>query len=391
MARHITTGIDVGTHYVRVVITERLKKDGKVYKRIIGAGSAHSKGLRYGYIINPTEAIRSIEEAVARAESQAGVRVRSAFVSLNGVSLESSISTGYVVTSRADAEITERDVEQVIAEAEKSGVKQDTPSNKRILHSIPLGYKIDGKEVLGRPVGMRGVKLEARLLLITCLQQHYNDLVQSVEAANVEIEDVVAAPVAAALVNLTKTQKIAGVVLVNIGAETVSLVVYENNIPVSLKIFPIGSNDITNDIALGLQVSLEEAEGLKVKGDVEEIYPKKKLDEIITARLTDILELVQTHLKKIKKDELLPAGIILTGGGSNIATIEDLARASLKLPSGTASVEHINPRGSIKDASWSVAYGLSLLGLESQGTQVNIQLARRAGGIFKEWIRHFLP
>lgn len=392
MARHIATGIDIGTHHVRVVISERAHRSGKTYRRILGAGVSRSKGLRYGYIINPHEAARSIQDAVSRAESQADVKVRGANISLNGVSLESVTTTGSVVTSRADAEITERDVEQVLIEAERALSKEETPSNKRILHTVPLEYRIDGKEVLGRPVGMKGIKLEADVLLIVCLEQHHNDLVHAVESANIEVEDVIAAPIAAALINLTKTQKVAGVVLVNIGAETVSVVVYENNVPISLKIFPIGSTDITNDIALGLRVSLEEAENIKLEGDTKDAYPKKKLDDIITARLTDILELVQDHLKKMKKDGLLPAGIVLTGGGSNIASIEDLARASLKLPSQLASVEHTHPKGIIKDASWSVAYGLSVLGLQPQQiTSSSKELVRRAGGTFKEWIRHILP
>ena len=392
MARHTATGIDVGTHHVRVVISERARHEGKIYRRILGAGVSRSKGLRHGYIIDPTETVRSIREAVAKAESQAGVRVRSAHVSLNGISLDSATAVGSVVTSRADAEITERDVEQATTEAERSFFKQETPSNRKVLHTIPVSYRIDGKEVLGRPVGMRGVKLDVEALLITCLEQHFSDLVSAVEAANVALEDIVAAPIAAALVNLSKTQKVAGVALANIGAETVSLVIYENSIPVSLKVFPIGSTDITNDIALGLRISLEEAEALKIKGDREGRYPKKKLDEIIAARLSDILELIQSHLKKIKKNELLPAGIVLTGGGSNITTIEDIARAALKLPARLASFEYLYPRDIIKDASWSVAYGLSMLGLEFDETaESGVKLARRAGGTFREWLRHVLP
>lgn len=392
MASHIATGIDIGTHHVRVVVSERVHHKGKIHRRIIGVGKARSNGLRYGYIINPVETIRSIQEAVAKAERHAGVKIRSAFVSINGVSLEGAQATGSIIVSRADAEITEQDVDMALRESEKSLFKKDTPSNKKVLHTVPLEYKIDGKEILGRVVGMKGVKLEIRALLITCLEQHFNDLVHAVESAGIEIEDIVAAPIAAALVNLTKTQKVAGVVLANIGAETVSIIVYENNVPISMKIFPIGSTDITNDIALGLQISIEEAETLKVEGDIEGAHPKKKLDEIITARLTDIFELIENHLKKIKKDQLLPAGIVLTGGGSGIASIEDLAKALLKLPSSIASVEHVQPRGIIKDSSWSVAYGLAILGSQPEGeTAGSIELARHASGTLKNWIKQFLP
>jgi len=392
VARHISTGIDIGTHKVRVVISERLKNNGSVHRKILGVGSSGSRGLHYGYIINLNEAIRSVREAVAKAEEQANIKVTSAYIATGGISLESIVATGSTLTSRADAEITEHDVERAIVGAEQLISKQDTPTNRKILHTVPLSYKIDGKEVLGRPQGMKGIKLEVRVLLITCLEQHLKDLIHAVETANIEIDDVIASPIAAAHVNLSKTQKIAGVVLANIGAETVSVVVYENSVPISLKIFPIGSTDITNDIALGFRIPLEDAEKLKVEGDTKDIHPRKKLDMIISARLTDIFELIETHLKKIKKDGLLPAGIVLTGGGCGIATIEDLARVALKLPSSLASVEHIQPQGVIKDSSWSTAYGLSTFGLQSESiTSGTFRMAKRAGGTFSNWIQQFLP
>ena len=141
-----------------------------------------------------------------------------------------------------------------------------------------------------------------------------------------------ASPLAGSLVMLSKAQKRAGCVLANIGAETVSIVVFENNTPVSLKVFPIGSSDITNDIALGLKIPLEEAEKIKRGGMSDAAYSKRKLDEIISSRLTDIFELIDAHLKKHNRDGLLPAGIIITGGGSSITSVQDLARAALRLP-----------------------------------------------------------
>jgi cell division protein FtsA len=195
------------------------------------------------------------------------------------------------------------------------------------------------------------------------------------------------------MVNLSKTQRIAGVVLANIGAETVSVVVYENNLPISLKVFPIGSTDITNDIALGLKIPLEEAEEVKQAGIRNTTYPKKQLEEIIEARLTDILELIESHLKKIKRNGLLPAGIVITGGGSGITTIEDLAKAALKLPSQVAELSVASAKGVIRDPSWSVAYGLCMLGLaspheESQGFRVT---TKRTKDNLLSWVKQFLP
>ncbi|HBV00933.1 MAG TPA: hypothetical protein DEF00_00870 [Candidatus Taylorbacteria bacterium] len=186
----------------------------------------------------------------------------------------------------------------------------------------------------------------------------------------------------------------AGVVLANIGSETVSIVVFENNLPISLEIFPIGSNDITNDIALGLRVPLEEAENIKRGTIVGGNYPRKKLEEIIEARLSDIFELIESHLKKLGRSGLLPAGIVLTGGGSAIETVGDLAKTSLRLPSRVAAISFgDNIRGQIRDASWSVAYGLCVIGLENgdEETMSGLKLVKRTRKGLMNFLRQFLP
>ena len=247
---------------------------------------------------------------------------------------------------------------------------------------------------------MHGSKLEARVLFIVCLKQHLNDIIKAVEDTEIEVLDVIASPVAASMVSLTKSQKIAGCILVNIGSETVSLAVFENNIPISLEVFPIGSTDITNDIALGFRIPINEAENIKLGFAGEAQYPKKKLDEIIMARLTDIFELIEAHLKKIGRSGLLPAGIILTGGGSGIDTIEDIARVSLKLPSKVSSVNFLSniKNSELQDSYWSVAYGLSVWGLNLGGADDFVTVFNTAKASTKklfdgvgEWFKQFLP
>ena len=216
---------------------------------------------------------------------------------------------------------------------------------------------------------MRGIKLEARVLFVTYLTQHLEDLVSAVSDAGIEVLDVIASPVAAAEAGLSDRQRAAGCMLVNIGAETVSIAVHENSTLLSIHVFPIGSTDITNDIALGLRIPLEEAESIKT-GTIMTNYPRRKIDEIIGARLSDIFELIETHLRKIKRNELLPAGVIITGGGSNISIIEELSRSSLRLPTKLGTNEIANGRGKVRDSSWFVAYGLCAIGS-----------GRRAGGM----------
>ncbi len=391
MRTHIATGIDIGTHEVKVVIAESNPADEKSLAKIIGTGHAESRGLRHGYIVNNREVTHSVMQAVTMAEKASGVKIKKAFISIGGMSLESIVSLGTAITSRADAEVTDMDTEKAIRVAEKN-ISGTVMINRRIIHTVPLSYKIDGKPVLGRALGMKGNKLEAKVLFITCLSQHLDDLVETITDAGIEVLDIVASPLAASLVTLSKNQKVAGCLLANIGAETVSIVVFENNLPVSLQVFSIGSTDITNDIALGLKVTIEDAENLKrgVLSGAE--FSQKKLDEIIGARLSDMFDLIETHLKKIDKNGLLPAGIVITGGGSSLPFIEDMAKSALKLPAriGTLSV---NGKDNIKDSTWSVAYGLSILGVGTEDA-TDQGFSKNGTTIAKKlslWISQFLP
>lgn len=387
MAQHYVTGIDVGTYHVKVVIAS-VTKDQKGVPQIIGTGYAESRGLRNGYIINETDVVRSVRNAVAQAEKASGVKVKRAYVSMGGIGLDEIHAHGEAITSRADSVITQADIDKAIEVCEEQ-VKEKIP-NRKIIHAIPLHFIVDGEKVHGRPHDLRGTKLEVDVLFITAFEQHLNDLVSSIESIGIKVDDVMASPIAGSLVMLNKAQKRAGCVLANIGAETVSIVVFENNTPTSLKVFPIGSNDITNDIALGLKVALDEAEKIKRGGMTSTPYSKKKLDEIVSARLIDIFELIDAHLKKMKRDGLLPAGIILTGGGSGITTVQDLARASLRLPSKIATLDP-GQNGKVRDASWAVSYGLCIWGVTGTEEESGINLARNTGGALLSWLKQFLP
>lgn len=392
MARNITVGIDVGTSAVKVAVSELVRDGGeKSFPKIIATGMSEAKGLRHGYIMSSADVVRSVKQALRQAEKAAGIPLKKAFVGIGGIGLNGVVSQASVIVSRGDSEITDLDVKKAL-EACESEMPSSLSLNRKVLHTIPLSYKIDGKPVLGRPQGMKGMKLEAKALHITCIEQHLQDILQALGDAGLDIEDVFAAPIASSVVTLTKTQKIAGCLLANIGAETVSIATYENNIPISLEVFPIGSVDITHDVALGLKVSLEEAEALKTGAVTDLPVSRKKLDEIVDARLGDIFELIETHLKKIGRSGLLPAGIVFTGGGSAIAGLEEIARSSLKLP---AKIAHYpfdgDPKG-LREQAWSVAYGLCILGF-TQGDEPSIsaKIAVKTKSKILAWIKQFLP
>jgi cell division protein FtsA len=363
ISKNISIGIDVGTHNIKVLVAEQDPKNENSSIRILGSSIVESRGIRHGFIVNADDAVKSLKQAVSAAEKSAGVKITKAYASVGGVGLSAIIAFGGVAVTKADSEITDLDVKRAIEESEKE-LPASYIQNRKIIHTFPLEYKVDGKRVLGKPLGLKGMRLEVKVLYITCLAHHLSELLSVFDEADIEIQDVIGAPIAASISTLSKTQKIAGCVITNIGAETTSIMVFENNVPVSMEVFQIGSNDVTNDIALGLKISIEDAELIKLgQGKIAD-FSKRKLDEIVVARLSDIFDLIEDHLRKIDRSGLLPAGIILTGGGSGISNIEELAKIALRLPSKQGRVKlEGNTKNMIHDYEWSVAYGLVQINL----------------------------
>ncbi len=361
----VVTGIDVGTYHVKVVIAE-LAEDPRQPPRVLGSGYAESRGVKQGYVISVEETSRSIAAAVLQASRAARVPVKRAYVSLGGIGLDEAFARGEAVVERGDSEITERDVPRAIAASEKALAPSAT-LNRKIIHTIPLRFLVDGVAVMGgNPIGMKGMRISVETLFITCVERHVRDLVEAVERAGVEVEDLVASPIAASFVATSKMQKRVGCVLANVGSETLSMIIFEDTKPISLKIFPVGGADITNDLALGLRISPEEAEQLKVGAVMNSPISKKKVDDIINRRLAEMFKLIEAHLKRIGKSELLPAGALLTGGGSSLHTVPDVAKLILKLPARIASLsESTATKMQLSDGIWSVAYGLTVWGFTS--------------------------
>jgi len=400
MSRRIRTGIDIGTGEIKVVIAEELIRDGKKIPKIVGTGIAETRGVERGYITQPEETAESIRVALAIAEKTAGEKIRNAYFSAGGIGLSGVSASGSLPIARADLEITEKYIEQVLEIAE-SNIPNQLVLNRRIINSIPLEYKIDGKPVWGRAEGLKAQKLEVKALFITALEHHLQDTIKTAELSGLEVVDLVATPIAASFVTLMKKQKKVGSALLDIGAETTSFIIFENDTPISLEVFPVGGADITNDIALGLKISIEEAESAKVSGLSRVAFSKKKLDEIVQNRLKYIFELVNEHLKKIERDGLLPAGVILTGGGAGLADVREIAQSCLGLPVSIAEL-HFGPhdKGKVRENIWSTSCGLSIVGFNTDNEQTLIGTAdtksllrgiRKISRGFSGLVSRFLP
>lgn len=349
----------------RVVVGEFLK--GEKNPKIIGMGESVTLGMRHGYVVNSSLVTTSVKNAVELAEKTSGFKIKKGFVSLSGTTLKSEISGGSTIVSKADGEVTSLDVNKALQDCEDNL----SLGNKKIIHIYPISYRLDGKEVLGRLEGMRGTKLEIKALFVTYSVVHFEDLLGSIADAGVETISVIASPLAISNIALTERQKIVGVALVDIGDQTTSLSVFENGLLMSVATFSIGSTEITNDIALGFKIPLEKAEALKLGNGTEE-FSKKKLDEIIEARLCDIFESIENNLKKIKRSELLPAGIVFVGGGANTPLLAELSKSTLKLPSSIGSTEIFgNVKTKLRDPAYFNAIGLLTSGKSTGGYEGN--------------------
>ncbi len=369
-------------------MVEEVREKGSGTIRILGTGLAPTSGMRHGYVVDVADAAASLRAAKRQAEAAARVPVETAFLAVGGISLDEVRATGAAMVTRADGEITELDTEKTLESARLSAKGQFM--NRRILHEIPLAYRVDGEKSFGEPLGLRGARLEVDYLFVTTLAQHADALIEVCETADIDVIDCMASPLAGSYVTLTKDQKMKGCVLANIGAETLSIVVYDENIPVSMKVFPAGGSTVTDELALGFRVSLEDAERIKMGRLGGSEYPKKKVEDIIHARFRAMFALIAEHLKSLGRRGNLPAGIILSGGGAGQGQVSDIAKGALALPSRIADLQ-VPPEAKIKDATWAVAYGLALWGLTGDtDTPKHDRLASTKKSL-RRFIQQFLP
>ena len=375
MARDkIIVGLDIGTQSIKTVIAKKRSNSERI--QIIGVGNAPSFGVRKGVVVDIEEVVSSIKASVAEAERLSGEKVVAVNVNLDGAHILSKMSKGVVAVSRADQEISEEDIKRVIGAAEAVSL----PQNKEILHVIPREFIIDGESGIKDPLGMRGVRLELNALIVECSTPVLKNVEKCVDAAGFELSRVVLSPLAAAHSTLTKRQKELGVLVLDIGSATTGLVVYEDGDIIHAQILPIGSAHITNDIAIGLRTNIDIAEKIKIDYGIclpDEVSKKEMIDlvklghqepghamkkeiaEIIEARLEEIFDLANKELKKIGKQNLLPAGIILLGGGAKLPGIIELAKKILKLPAQIGYPQDVDGLvDHIEDPTYAAAVGL---------------------------------
>lgn len=414
MAREYNvTGIDIGSSTVRAV-TAQISK-GAVEPTVMGVGSAPMAGVQKGVVTDVEEAVQSLSKALDEAERMSGFPIERAFVSINGAHISSQNSRGVIAVGRADGEIASDDVDRVINAAQAVSL----PNNREILHVLPQNFIVDGQEQIHDPVGMTGVRLEVETHIISGSAPFIKNLTKVANQAGIHVEDFVFAPLAAGLAVLDKRQKELGVVLVDLGAGTTGMMVYEENMLLHTAVLPLGSSHITNDIAIGLRTSIDIAEEIKKRhgtalpdtvksseaivveaegepSDEQESVSRAEVANIISARLDEILAFVDRELKTISRSGLLPAGVVFTGGGAHLPGVVEIAKKRLRLPARIGR-PHVSSGLSEKlnDPAFAVAAGL----ITWAAMQEN-RTTRRARalpdvshtvGKVRDWFRTFLP
>ncbi len=405
----IICGLDVGTSNIRAVVAQI--KSGQEKPQILGVGSVSSFGLRKGIVVDVEETVKGIKKALDEAEKASGVVINRAFVNIGGSHITCRLSKGVVAVSRADGEISEEDSTRAIKAAEAVSI----PQNREIIHTIPRFFTVDEEKFIKDPVGMTGVRLEADAILIEGSTPFIKNLQKCLHEAEIDVEDLVLSPLAAARSVLTKRQKELGVLVLDLGGGTSGLTIFEEGDIIHTSILPIGGSHITNDLAIGLRTSVDVAERVKLEyGSAlpDEINKKEIIDlsklegeegansrkyvaEIMHARLTEIFDLVNKELKRIDRQGLLPAGLVLVGGGAKVPGIVDLAKSELKLPAQIgfpANVDGVLNR--IDDPSFATAVGLVLWGRDEVGKDFGPRRNFSFGGPmskFQKWLKAFLP
>lgn len=404
------TALDIGSQTIKGAVVKL--NSGKKPLEILAMVEVEGEGIRKGVVVNIEEAANSLFKLSESLSQISGVRAREAYVGVGDPQMTRRDCRGMIIVSRADSEISDEDVKRVYQAAESL----NPPQNKEILHIVPKEFIVDGEAGIKNPVGMKGLKLETNALIIEGFSPFVKNLNKAVELAGFYSQGLIFSPLAAARAVLTKRQKELGVIVLDIGSTNSGLVVYRDGEIVSAQIFPVGSAHITNDIAVNFKIQIELAEKMKVEYgaampnliskkeiiDFESLgisnlrVSRKNLSNIINKRLKEIFRLVSKELNSIEKNMKLPGGLILTGGGSKMPLIVDLAKKEFKMPaqigfpSGIAGLIE-----KVDDPTHASLVGLLLWGIDmkrgfgSQGFMTSFDYG--PAGFFKKVFKNILP
>jgi len=396
---NLICGLDIGTQNIKILVAKKIPEGLAVFNY----QEVPSSGVRRGVVIHPEETSRILRENFLKIKEE-GQKINSLYLNIGGAHLFSMPSRGAIAVSRADQKISEEDINRVLEAAKTINL----PSNKEIFEVVPREFIIDGEKGIKEPLGLKGVRLEAEVLVLAGFAPYLNNLTKAILDSGLQILDIVPSPVAAGRACLSEKQKELGTAILDIGAGTCDLAVFEEGDLIHLAVLPVGSANITSDIAIGLKTDIEIAERIKIEfgscllkggqkrqkiklGNEETlIFSQKQLTNIIAIRVSEIFREINKELKKISKEKLLPAGIVLTGSGAKLPGIIELAKKEFHLPARLGKPKGVKDLE--EDLSLATVAGLVLLGqdLEEETGKPSF-LGTGLGSKLKRIFKIFIP
>lgn len=402
-ASRYAVGLDVGTENVRAVVLS-VSAEGST---VIGYGEAKNAGMRKGVVANLTGPGEAIDRMLLEVERMSNYRIEQAYVSINGSHVNSMKTSGMIAVGADNHEIDEQDLLRV----EDAAVTGRIPANRDVLAVLPLDYTLDGQAGIRDPIGMTGVRLEIQANVISALMPNCNNLRRAVDGIpKVQAQRLIPSVMAAAQAVLSEKQMENGVAVIDLGAATTSVAVYEEGDLQYVGVIPEGSNNITNDLAICLKIDTEAAEDIKLrfvsadfpesdkeisvkKGREEIRFSRSEVNEIVQARLSEIFERVAKLLKAAHYERRLPEGAVLVGGGAKMREIESFAKEALQtatrigVPAGLGGVAE-----SVEKTEFAAAVGLALMAANDSGGSVREMPkkgVKSAGGFLKKFFKKF--
>ncbi len=397
-------GLDIGTKKTAAIIAE-ITEDKKI--EIIGIGTTDSRGLRKGVVVNLEGTVSAIKKAQEEAELMAGVEIDSAFVGISGAHIKSFNSRGVVAVSGKNKEITPEDIERVIDQSKAVSI----PPDREIIHIIPQEFVVDEQDGIKDPLGMSGIKLEVNVHIVTSATTSVQNLRTCIERAGIEIERIVLNQIAASSSTLTHDEMELGVGMIDMGGGTTEVAIFERGSLWYTSIIPIGGDNFTNDVAVGLRTPIPEAERIKKKfgcvssppmdeedtievpsvgrGKKPRILSRQLLADIIQPRAEEIFRLVDNDIKRMGYEKSLNSGIVLTGGTALLEGLEEVAEEIFDLP-----VRRGDPSGigglaeRVNTPDYAASVGLILFGYDQWKEKTLSKDRKRSLWVkFKEWLK----
>lgn len=378
--QNLTVGLDIGTSKI-VAIVGKKNNEGQI--DIIGIGSHASKGLKRGVVVNIETTVNAIQRAIEEAELMAGCQIHSVYAGIAGSHIRSMNSHGIVAIR--DREVVQADIDRVIDAAQAVAI----PADQKVLHILPQEYVIDNQEGIKEPLGMSGVRLEAKVHLVTCAVNAAQNIEKCVQKCGLEVDDIILEQLASSYAVLTDDEKELGVCVVDIGGGTTDIAIFTGGAIRHTAVIPIAGDQVTNDIAMALRTPTQNAEEIKVKyacaltqlaGAEETIkvpsvgerpprdLSRQALAEVVEPRYEELFTLIQSELRRSGFEDVVAAGIVLTGGTSTMEGVVELAEEIFHMPVRLAAPQGISGLADVvNNPMYSTGVGLLMYGLQQQG------------------------